>query len=182
MALETNLRGSLAENGSVDGTLPQWQDWRQKLSRHEDQLAVRHAFVPGVLRRLHPPSPALRRKIWNSSPSKTWRRPKRIGVAAALEQAREILNQATIAAAPQGMARSARRAGRPSLRETIGQQTSVAKYHGSGYERGCVMDFINYPLNNRWWLEDQFDRIAKMTDRGGTAQADRCYPQLGESR
>ena len=27
------------------------------------------------------------------------------------------------------------------------------------------MDFVNYPLNNRWWLEDQFDQIAKLTDR-----------------
>ncbi len=28
-----------------------------------------------------------------------------------------------------------------------------------------MMDFVNYPLNDRWWLEDQFDQIAKMTDR-----------------
>ena len=41
----------------------------------------------------------------------------------------------------------------------------MPKYHGSGTERGCVMDFVNYPLNNRWWLEDQFDRIAKIADR-----------------
>ena len=51
------------------------------------------------------------------------------------------------------------------LFQKIGYQTSVPKYHGSGFERGCMMDFVNYPLNNRWWLEDQFDRIAKMTDR-----------------
>ena len=27
------------------------------------------------------------------------------------------------------------------------------------------MDFVNYPLNDRWWLEDQFDRIDSMTIR-----------------
>ena len=51
------------------------------------------------------------------------------------------------------------------LFQKIGHQTSVPKYHGSGFERGCMMDFVNYPLNDRWWLEDQFDRIAKMTGR-----------------
>ena len=25
------------------------------------------------------------------------------------------------------------------------------KYHTSNYERGAVRDFVNYPMNNRWW-------------------------------
>ena len=41
-------------------------------------------------------------------------------------------------------------------------QTSVPKYNASGAERGAILDFIDYPLNNRWWLADEFDKIRKM--------------------
>ena len=27
------------------------------------------------------------------------------------------------------------------------------------------MDYVNYPLNDRWWLEDQFDRVARLSDK-----------------
>ena len=46
---------------------------------------------------------------------------------------------------------------------SIGLQTSVPKYHAIGEERGAVLDFLDYPLNNRWWLEDQFTQIAKVS-------------------
>ena len=49
-----------------------------------------------------------------------------------------------------------------ALFNSIGLQTSVPKYQASGYERGCVLDFIDYPLNNRWWLEDEFKKIQNM--------------------
>ena len=48
------------------------------------------------------------------------------------------------------------------LFESVGLQSSVPKYQASGYERGCVRDFIDHPLNNIWWLEDEFEKIGKM--------------------
>jgi hypothetical protein len=45
---------------------------------------------------------------------------------------------------------------------SVGLQTSVPKYDARGYERGCVLDFIDYPLNNRWWLEDEFKKIKEL--------------------
>ena len=45
------------------------------------------------------------------------------------------------------------------LFHSIGLQTSVQKYFAIGEERGAVLDFVDYPLNNRWWLEDQFKAI-----------------------
>jgi hypothetical protein len=48
------------------------------------------------------------------------------------------------------------------LFRSVGLQTSVPKYNASGYERGCVLDFIDHPLNNRWWLEDEFEKIREM--------------------
>lgn len=50
---------------------------------------------------------------------------------------------------------------------SIGYQTSVKKHHASGTERGAVMDFVDFPLNNRWWLEDEFAKVGKM---GGEAE------------
>jgi hypothetical protein len=49
------------------------------------------------------------------------------------------------------------------LYRSIGLQTSVPKYHAIGAERGAILDFVDYPLNNRWWLEDEFRKIRAMT-------------------
>jgi hypothetical protein len=49
-----------------------------------------------------------------------------------------------------------------ALFDSIKLQTSVKRFHASESERGCVLDFLDYPLNNRWWLEDEFDAIRKM--------------------
>jgi hypothetical protein len=48
------------------------------------------------------------------------------------------------------------------LFQSIGLQTSVPKYNARGYERGAILDFIDYPLNNRWWLEDEFKKVSEM--------------------
>jgi len=45
------------------------------------------------------------------------------------------------------------------LFNSIGYQTSVKIYDASGYERGAILDYLDYPLNNRWWVEDQFADI-----------------------
>jgi len=48
------------------------------------------------------------------------------------------------------------------LFRSIGLQTSVAKYKASGPERGAVLDFLDYPLNNRWWLEDEIAKARSL--------------------
>ena len=45
------------------------------------------------------------------------------------------------------------------LYQSCGLQTSVKKYGASSAERGAFFDFVDYPLNNRWWLEDEFKKI-----------------------
>jgi hypothetical protein len=50
------------------------------------------------------------------------------------------------------------------LFQLIGLQTSVEKHHARNFERGAVLDFLNRPLNNTWWLEDEFKKIAAMPD------------------
>jgi hypothetical protein len=45
------------------------------------------------------------------------------------------------------------------LFHSCGLQTSVERYHASGAERGAFLDFVDNPLNNRWWLEEEFKKI-----------------------
>ena len=49
-----------------------------------------------------------------------------------------------------------------ALNQSIGLQSSVEKHHAKNPERGAVLDFLDYPLNNRWWLSDRFDEIRKL--------------------
>ncbi|MBK7979138.1 MAG: hypothetical protein IPK06_03820 [Ignavibacteriae bacterium] len=48
------------------------------------------------------------------------------------------------------------------LFKIIGLQTSVKLYQASGLQRGCILDFVDYPLNNRWWYQDEFKKINEM--------------------
>ena len=41
------------------------------------------------------------------------------------------------------------------LFQYIGAQTSVERYHAMGAERGAILDFVDLPLNDRWWIEDK---------------------------
>ena len=87
-----------------------------------------------------------------------------LGVEPAISAAQAILNQAESAPTHADLLRRAEHLAE-RLFETIGYQTSVPKYGASGYERGCMMDYINYPLNNRWWLEDQLALVRQLPSR-----------------
>ncbi|MEP6756857.1 MAG: hypothetical protein ABJA67_15240 [Chthonomonadales bacterium] len=49
-----------------------------------------------------------------------------------------------------------------ALYRSIGLQTSVGKYRASGSERGAILDFIDYPLNNKYWIEDEIGKAFKL--------------------
>jgi hypothetical protein len=85
----------------------------------------------------------------------------KIGAEAAMDQALEVLNRTkTQPCSPELHARI--EALCQDLFDSIGLQTSVEKYQASNAERGAILDFVDYPLNNRWWLEDRFAEIAKL--------------------
>ena len=48
------------------------------------------------------------------------------------------------------------------LFNSIGLQTSVPLYSAKNYERGCVLDFVDHPLNDRWWYENIFAEAGAM--------------------
>ena len=51
-----------------------------------------------------------------------------------------------------------------ALFESIRLQTSVDRFGASGAERGAIVDFVDHPLNNRWWLEDEFTKVEALPD------------------
>jgi hypothetical protein len=159
LALERNWQGPLRTNGGVDATLALWRDldsrtrlrdnwrWQMCLLRANYDAHVRHRLI-------------YESGLEDQANEALAEAPTR-GADAVVETALGILKRAE----------TERR--RPELRErieelcedlfrSIGLQTSVERYQASGAERGAVLDFVDYPLNNRWWLEDQFAEIRKL--------------------
>ena len=50
-----------------------------------------------------------------------------------------------------------------ALFQSISMQLSVDKYAAIAVDRGASLDTLDFPLNNRRWLEDRFGKIQKLT-------------------
>ena len=161
LALERNWHGPLADNGAVEGTLLAWRELERKAPR----LAGNWRWQMCLLRANY--DAYVRRRLIRESALES--EANRILCAAtdpdaAVSAAAAVLNRAVEQpASPELRARIVELC--EQLFHSIGLQTSVKKYHASGAERGAVLDFVDYPLNNRWWLEDEFQKVRLMTAR-----------------
>lgn len=160
LALERNWRGSAVDNGAIEATLQEWLS----LEKRAPELSGNWRWQMLVLRAVY--DSYVRRRLMQDT--------------ALEERANAILAQAGPLGAEKAMTEAAavleeavRQPAGAELRqrivelcarlyESISLQTSVAKYHASGAERGAVLDFIDNPLNNRWWLEDEFKKVRAM--------------------
>jgi hypothetical protein len=160
LALERNWVGPLENNGGVETTFAFWQDLELKNPELKDnwrwQQLIMRSYYDTYTRR---------RKIYEEGLEKkantVLEKAVVIGSDKAMDSALEIVNEAD------------KNPVHPGLRQrivdycaalftSIGMQTSVKKYNASGEERGAILDFLDYPLNNRWWLSDEFVKIRKM--------------------
>jgi hypothetical protein len=164
LALERNWRGPLIANGGVEATLAKWNDLERRLPRLNGnwrwQMCLLRANYDAFVRRRLIQDTQLEREA-NAILAEAARR----GAEGAMRAAMEVLN--TAVRAPAG-AELKRRIVElcERLWQSIGLQTSVEKYNASGAERGAVLDFIDNPLNNRWWLEDEFAKVRAMAGEG----------------
>ena len=160
LGLENNWRGSLAHNASVDGVLDLWQ---RSAERHPE-LLENWRFQQHLMRAYYD-AYTRHRLIYESQLERE--------AMQILERASELGADASTLLAEKVLRRAVEKPCRPRLRarldaladalfDSIGYQTSVDRYGGSGAERGCVMDFVDRPLNDRWWLEDEFAKIRKL--------------------
>jgi len=160
LGLENNWRGSLADNASVDGVLALWQ----RLETRYPKLLNNWRFQQHLMRAYYD-AYTRQRLIYESQLERetmhVLKQAPRQGANTSTVLAEKVLSQAIDKPCrPRLRARLDELA--DALFESIGYQTSVERYGGSGAERGCVMDFVDRPLNNRWWLEDEFAKIRKL--------------------
>jgi len=160
LALESNWQGPAVTNGSVQTT---WSSWKQ-MEKQYPLLAYNWRWQMYLLRANYD----------------AYSRKRGIYEAGLEEKANDILRQALVIGADEAMNKAkdileiaSRNQVDTALRNriiflcdalfhSIGLQTSVKKYKASGEERGAVLDFLDYPLNNRWWMEDRFSAIEKL--------------------
>ncbi len=161
LALEKNWQGPLAENGAVDGTLLLWQQLEKKAPQLADnwrwQMNLVRAYYDAYTRQRLLYETQLERDA-NAILAKA----PESGANKAMNQAMEVLNR-TVTAPCCPELKTCIEELCAALFESIALQTSVKRYQASSAERGAFLDFIDYPLNNRWWLEDQFAEIRKLS-------------------
>lgn len=105
-----------------------------------------------------------------------------IGADEAMHDALQQLKKATIEMVSQDLKEKVFVYGE-KLFQSIGAQLSVEKYRARSAERGAILDFIDYPLNNRWWLEDEFEKVKELdSEEEKLARLDfiRTYDSPGE--
>lgn len=160
LALEKNWEGPLASNGGVDATLALWQQLENQAPALRDnwrwQLCLLRAYYDAYTRHRLIFESELEREA-----NQILMQAPKTGTDAAMDAAIAVLQRGV--SQPVKKELRARIGGLcADLFKSIKLQTSVPLYQASGYERGAVLDFVDHPLNNRWWLEDEFARIRKL--------------------
>ncbi|MCC5932055.1 MAG: hypothetical protein JJU28_22610 [Cyclobacteriaceae bacterium] len=161
LALERNWDGPLAANGGVEATFSFWQNLEKQFPALRQnnwrwQMLLMRAYYDVYTRR---------RLLYEEGLEKK--------ANAILLQAGELGAQESMQMALQIVKQADEKPVDPQLRQnieelfallfkSIGLQSSVPKFGASGSQRGASLDFVDYPLNNRWWLEDQFTEIARL--------------------
>lgn len=164
LALEKNWEGPLATNGAVDGTLALWQQLEAEApalaTNWRWQMALFRAYFDAFTRHRLLRETAIEHRV-----NDVLLDARSLGVHAALSRARSMLAEADTPGPHDDWRQRVELLG-DALFEGIGMQLSMERHGASSAERGAVLDFLHYPLNNRWWLEDEFTRVADMPDDG----------------
>jgi hypothetical protein len=157
LALEKNWVGPLALNGAVDATLSHWRSLEKKAPHLSNnwrwQLCVLRANYDAYVRHR-----LLYEAKLEQQANTVLARASELGSDTAMDAALEVLNR-TVTDPCRPDLHKRIEALCDDLFNSIGLQTSVERYQASGSERGAILDFVDYPLNNRWWLEDEFAKI-----------------------
>jgi hypothetical protein len=159
-ALEQNWKGPLEENGGVQATFDYWKkleaenpklktDWRW-------QMLLQRAYYDQYTRlRL------IREQKLEKQANVLLRNVTPANVTSTMEAALKLVNEPDLVPVDVEIRKHLDYLA-DALFTSVGLQSSTAKHQPRGPERGVVMDFVDYPLNNRWWLQDEFEKIKKL--------------------
>ncbi|MCU1236397.1 MAG: hypothetical protein JWP63_4364 [Candidatus Solibacter sp.] len=171
-ALERDWRGPLLSNANVDTTLAQFQSMErtatpQMLRNWRFQQGLYRAYYDGYIRRRLMYETSLEERAMDRL-----RESARLGSTAALDAAEHILDQAVEQPVAQDL-RTRLFALAEGLYQSIGMQLSVDLYRAVHFSRGANLDMLDFPLNSRVWLKQQFSRVrAAQTEKEKLAGID----------
>jgi len=180
-ALEQNWVGPLLENKYVGKTLELWK----KLERENPQLAKNWRWQQLVMRAYYDAYIQNRLAYEKKLEKETYdilEKAEELGADKTMEMALNHIQKADHEPVSQELKQKVFEYAE-DLFQSVGAQTSVKKYQARGSERGAILDFIDYPLNNRWWLEDEFEKIRMLkTEKEKLAKLEfiRTYENPGE--
>ncbi len=156
--LERNFEGSLADNKGVEETFRHWKAIEESA---DQKLFTNWRFQECLLRAYYDHYTRLRlqkaQKIEDRACAALRRAPD-VGIEKAIEQARSILAESDQDETTNPLKERILELG-AQLYESIGAQLDVKNYKARNSERGAVLDFLDTPLNNKVWMEHEFDAI-----------------------
>lgn len=156
-ALEKNWEGPLALNGAVESTLALWQQLDRENPDLKDnwrwQLCLLKAHYDSYIR-----GRLIHEDKLETHANASLALAAQIGIDAAMDGALAAFAKADTES-PRQETRAAIFDLCERLHQSIGYQSSVEKYGANNAQRSAVLDFVDFPLNNRWWYEDQFKEI-----------------------
>ena len=169
LALEKNWEGPIVSNGGIATTLTAWRGLEKanpSLSTNwRWQMNLLRAYYDAYTRERFIYETQLEQKV-----NEQLLQAPVIGADAAMKEANNILSKADTEPVMKDVhARIIELC--DELFKSVSLQTSVQKYQASGLERGAVLDFLDRPLNNRWWLEDEFKKIQSLPTEGEKVKA-----------
>lgn len=162
---ERNWDGDLATNGSVSAMAALWSNYEDAALSTEGGMAPNWRLQMFVLRAYLDAYTRLRMLYEDELEAEA-----NAAILAALDEgsAKAVADaQAVLARAddqPEMLAELRGSIERlcTALWESIGFQTSVPKYQANAGHRGSVLDYLDVPLNDRWWLEDEFKKVEEL--------------------
>ncbi|MEQ8882913.1 MAG: hypothetical protein RLQ12_24950 [Cyclobacteriaceae bacterium] len=157
LALEKNWDGPIIYNGGIEPTLTYWKELEASNPQLSDnwrwQMLVLRAYYDTYVRRRKINETNLEKEA-----NKVMLQVDELGSEVVMKKALEIVNKADTEPIEQEMKQVIVDYSE-ALFQSIGWQSDVEKYQASGSQRGCMLQFVDHPLNNRWWLADQFEAI-----------------------
>ena len=163
LALEQNWRGPLATNGGVETTLAQLQSLDRTAT---PQLRLNWRFQQALYRAHY--DAFLRRRLaleteQEDRANNQLRAAVRTGSLRAMDEAEALLDADALT--PDARALRARVFEMAeALYQSIHMQLSVPRYQAISLGRGANLDAIDFALNNRVWLKNQFAQIRALPD------------------
>lgn len=170
LALERNWTGPLLTNDAVYTTLAQFQAMEKAATPADQQnwrfqMALYRAYFDATVR-----SRLLHETVIENQAMDFLRASSGLGSEMAMKEASGLLEQAvTHPVALAWRTRTFQLA--EALFQSINMKLSVPLYRAIGQNRGASLDTLDYPLNNRFWLNEQFAAVRQLPDE--SAQLDR---------